>query len=154
MGKDFRLSLWLPDYQRNTVIDLIEHVDSLVESTSPEKQLVDNIMRKGHPHPFMRDTVAFGFKGDPQPLVTLELIAQTDAVYLTGLMSTVQKKGFGKYVMKLVIDEADKLGVTLVGTAKPFGIPEVRIPKAKLVKFYKGLGFHVGSDGKMIREPK
>lgn len=136
------------------MIDLIEGVDLLLESASPEKQLVDNIMRRGFPHPLMRNTVTWGFKDDPKAMVMIELRAQADSVYITGLLSTVQKKGYGQYVMQLIVDEADRLGVTLVGTAEPFGTPEVRIPKGALIKFYKGFGFDIDSRGSMVRKLK
>lgn len=121
---------------------------------SAAQQLVSNIEKRGHPHPFMRNTIMWSFKDDPKSLVMVELQAFDGYVYVTGLQSSVQKKGYGEYIMKLIIDEADKLGVTLRGIAKPFGTKDIAIPKAKLVAFYKKLGFKVEPNGEMTKEPK
>jgi hypothetical protein len=55
--------------------------------------------------------------------------------------------------MKFLTDLADKYGVAMSLSAVPKGKGETKIPKAKLVDFYKRFGF-TGHPDDMVREPK
>ena len=79
-----------------------------------------------------------------------------NAISLHAVMVNVgeQKKGHAGKVMKEIVKLADKHGVRLYGTAKPFGTKEVRgMTAAKLKAWYKRLGFKVKGQT-VVREPK
>lgn len=96
-------------------------------------------------------------------LVNYRLISHPDHVYLTDLEVGEGKtgKGFGDYVMKTLTKEADKMGVEIRLFPEPLKYRDAdgktkKMPKNKLVNFYKKHGFTFMRDDRatMQRKPK
>lgn len=89
--------------------------------------------------------------------VYTELVSFANSVHITeiSIPNRDQGSGAGHIVMKKMTKMADKFKVKLDLFPSPIiqGPDEKRIPKDKLVKFYKKHGF-VGTGQKMIRDPK
>jgi hypothetical protein len=87
----------------------------------------------------------------------VELISFANRVHISELSVPPSKQGsgVGHKAMKIITDLADKFKVALDLFAKPIdqGFDNTKIPKAKLVSFYKQHGF-VMQGGRMFREPK
>jgi len=82
--------------------------------------------------------------------VFVELSVFNDRLHLSGIMANEKKKGFGAKVMRFLMDVADKHGVEIEGTAKPFSKEGMK--KTALKAWYKKLGFDFKGDN-MIRKP-
>lgn len=76
-------------------------------------------------------------------MVKVELEAKSNSVHLKEIITLedMGKKGYGDYIMKQLTSMADKMNIRLTLFAVPLNHQGVKIPKSKLVKFYKRHGF-------------
>jgi hypothetical protein len=126
-----------------------EDIDKMIE-------FVRKFYATGHQNPIGRGVV-FGLKDKGKSaMVKVELTPKVNDVHLTEIITLedMGKRGFGDYVMKSLTDLADKMDIPLTLFAVPLQHQGVKIPKAKLVAFYKRHGFKTKSGDFMERKPK
>jgi hypothetical protein len=131
---------------------------SLVE---PEESALGNAVAELHQkfpvnpdNPQERIFVAQG-----RPVATLEFEARGGRLRLRTLRSLEPGQGVGSLVLDRIAKVADKHGVTLEGTASPYGPEATRLNKDQLLEWYGRRGFqpepgHDPALGYIIREPQ
>ncbi len=82
----------------------------------------------------------------------LELRDSFGKVYLQQIRAFQMQTGAGTRLMRRLADAADAAGVTLTLNAHPLQVAH-KIPKKKLVEFYKRFGF-TGRADNMVRKPQ
>lgn len=124
----------------------------LIESDlNKNKAFVRKIYNMAQPNPIGRGAY-FALKSDDGKdtgFVKFELFGMQDFVHISDILVAEDKggKGFGDYVMKIITKEADKDNIDLHLAAVPTAHQGKKIPKSKLVKFYKKHGFvSIGGD--------
>jgi hypothetical protein len=106
---------------------------------------IDDFLEATQPHPFDRSSI---YKGH----TIVELRPFDGRIHLSWIQTLKPKSGAATETMKFLTELADKHGVAMSLSAVPKGKGETKIPKAKLVAFYKRFGF-TGHPDEMIREP-
>ena len=106
---------------------------------------IDDFLEATQPHPFDRSSI---YKGH----TVVELRPFDGRIHLSWIQTLKPKSGAATETMKFLTELADKHGVAMSLSAVPKGKGETKIPKAKLVAFYKRFGF-TGHPDEMIREP-
>lgn len=106
---------------------------------------IDDFLEATQPHPFDRSSI---YKGH----TIVELRPFDGRIHLSWIQTLKPKSGAATETMKFLTEIADKHGVAMSLSAVPKGKGETKIPKAKLVAFYKRFGF-TGHPDEMIREP-
>lgn len=96
----------------------------------------------------LKDIQSLGY---PNPLNSREIVIDNSVIVEIGIFdkrlhfSSIQSmdKGQGNAgrVMQQIVDIADKYGVTIALTPKPFGMSKDKLTKPQLVAFYKKYGF-------------
>lgn len=122
------------------------------DSKAKASKFIKIIYKDGMANPMGRGVI-FGV-GDA--LVHVELSSFGNMVHIgfIGVLEDKVGKGFGDFIMKKITKEADKQDITLHLQAVPVAVAGKKIPKAKLIKFYKKNGFIKQKGAAMIREPK
>ena len=89
-------------------------------------------------------------------MVKIELEAKAYDVHLKEIITLedLGKKGFGNYIMKSLTSMADKMNIPITLFAVPLQHQGAKIPKTKLVSFYKRHGFKYKRGDFMERIPK
>lgn len=121
------------------------------------KAFVNKIYKMAQPNPLDHREFYFGLKDkDDTFIVKFQLAAMRDEVHISHIIVAEAKtgKGAGTHVLKIITDEADKMGITLSLIAKPIKHAGSLVPKAKLVSIYKKYGFKVERGSSMYRDPK
>jgi len=96
--------------------------------------------------------------GEPLPLILTEMEPFWGYILFKAIISP-EKQGTGQasYILKKITDLADKHGVAMTLTAKPFGTVPNALSKSKLMGWYKRHGWEARSGripGDMIRFPR
>ena len=143
-------------------IDHIREAEELEDGDyEANLQFVKDFYAKGYPNP-MGKGVVFTLRNsmeddgnEEEAMILVDMQPKTWGVYLSELhtLGGMSKMGFGSYVLSMITQLADAQGITLVLTPKPLETQGKKIPKAKLVQFYKKNGF-VNGQGGMIRKPQ
>jgi hypothetical protein len=107
---------------------------------------IDAFLEATQPHPFDRSSIYNGH-------TIVDLRPFDGKIHLSWIQTLKPKSGAATETMKFLTDLADKYGVAMSLSAVPKGKGETKIPKAKLVEFYKRFGF-TGHPDDMVREPK
>ena len=110
------------------------------------KSYMSDFLEATQPHPFDRSSVYNGH-------TVVELRPFDGRIHLSWIQTLKPKSGAATETMKFLTELADKHGVAMSLSAVPKGSGETKIPKAKLVAFYKRFGF-TGHPDDMVREPK
>lgn len=139
----------------------IDHIREAEEEDDYEKNLkfVKDFYATGYPNPIGKGvvfTVGDDINGEEvKAMIMVIMDPKTWGVYISEIhvMEGKSKMGFGSYILGLITKMADEQGITLVLTAKPLETQGKKIPKAKLVQFYKKNGF-VNAQGGMVRKPR
>lgn len=139
----------------------IEHIKEAEEKDDYEKnlQFVKDFYAKGYPNPMGKGvvfTLADDINGEEvQAMIMVIMEPKTWGVYISEIhvLEGKVKMGFGSYMLGLITKMADEQGITLVLTPKPLDTHGKKIPKTKLVQFYKKNGF-VNGQGGMVRKPQ
>ena len=125
---------------------------------STNEKFIRKIYSKAHPTPFGGGVVfSFSQKGDDEPtMIKVDLHPMIDSVHITEITVLEDKggKGFGDHVMKIITKEADRMKVDLNLNAVPLAHKGKKIPKGKLIRFYKKHGFKVDRGDHMVRLQK
>jgi GNAT superfamily N-acetyltransferase len=95
-------------------------------------------------------------KGKESATILFELHAMNWGVIIDSLVVAEDKgrKGFGNHILTKITDQADKDGIELTLSAVPLAHAGKKIPKGKLVAFYKKHGFKKSGGDQMFRAPK
>ncbi len=140
----------------------IDHIkEAEVEEDDYEKnlQFVKDFYATGYQNPIGKGvvfTVDNDINGEEvRAMIIVIMDPKTWGVYLSEIhvMEGKSNMGFGSFILGLITKMADEQGITLVLTAKPLDTQGKKIPKAKLVQFYKNNGFTNSSQG-MVRKPR
>lgn len=139
----------------------IEHIKEAEEENDYEKnlQFVKDFYATGFPNPMGKGvvfTLADDIGGEEvKAMVMVIMDPKTWGVYISEIhvLEGKGKMGFGSYILGLITKMADEQGITLFLTPKPLDTQGKKIPKAKLVQFYKKNGF-VNYQGGMVRKPQ
>jgi len=141
-------------------IDHIREAEELEDGDyEANLQFVKDFYATAYPNPLGKGvvfTVGDDINGEEvKAMVMVILDPKTWGVYVSEIhvMEGKSKMGFGAYVLGLLTKMADAQGITLVLTPKPLETQGKKIPKAKLIQFYKKNGF-VNGQGGMIRKPQ
>ena len=122
---------------------------------SSEEEFMDEYYADSHPHPFNRRTRIIGH-------VTVELSPNGGGgIHISDVMTYGDlKQGHATYVMKFLIELADKHNVVLDLSPVPYGLKDPRMKargvltdRTKLESWYASLGFKMTSDHIMIYKP-
>ena len=102
----------------------------------------------------LKDIQSLGY---PNPLNPREIVINNSVIieisifdkrlYFSSIHSIDRGQGNAGMVMQKIVDIADKYGVTIALTPKPFGTGKDMLNKAQLVTFYKKYGFKPEKDG-------
>lgn len=128
-------------------------LESIKDDTKAKSiKFIKTIYKDGMVNPIGRGVIF----GVGEGLVHVELSSFGDMVHIgfIGVLEDKVGKGFGDFIMRKITKEADKQDITLHLQAVPVAIAGKKIPKAKLIKFYKKNGFVKQNGDAMIREPK
>jgi hypothetical protein len=117
---------------------LKEYVPS--DPASLTKALKD-IQSLGYPNPLNPREIVIGNS------VIVEISIFDKRLYFSSIHSIDRGQGNAGMVMQKIVDIADKYGVTIALTPKPFGTGKDMLNKAQLVTFYKKYGFKPEKDG-------
>lgn len=98
-------------------------------------------------------------EGERMPLVMTEIIARKwdgeDVIWFSSIISPEkQGTGIASHVLKQIAKMADKHGVTMYMSPKPFGTVPNKMNKSKLVSWYRRNGFEKSEGGLMMRSPQ
>jgi GNAT superfamily N-acetyltransferase len=131
--------------------------DYIKEDEQRMVQFVRKFYATGYPNPIGRGVV-FGLsaKEGEDAMVKVELEPKVDSVHLKEIITLedMGKRGYGDYVMKQLTSLADKMDIRLTLFSVPLQHQGVKIPKSKLITFYKRHGFKTKSGDYMERLPK
>lgn len=116
------------------------------ENTQALKSYMSDFLEATQPHPFDRSSIYNGH-------TVVELRPFEGKIHLSWIQTLKPKSGAATETMKFLTGLADRHGVAMSLSAVPKGRGETKIPKAKLVEFYKRFGF-TGHPDDMVREPK
>ena len=159
-------------YRYNTM-RLTEFFDSLVEmepiklggkmKTIPmddendiekSRDFVRSVYSKGQQNPMGRG-VFFMIRNDDdtEGMVKLEMMPMTWGVAISEIHVAEGKtgQGFGDYIMGVITAMADEQDVLLSLNAVPLDTEGKKIPKRKLIRFYKKHGFEQEGGGDLMR---
>lgn len=130
----------------------------LFESTQKKnKDFIHKIYGMGSRNPIGRGVV-FMIRDDDgeDALIRLEMVDLPESAHITEITVLEDKggKGMGDFLMDVITKEADKMNVDLDLNAVPLAHQGKKIPKGKLVKFYKKHGFKNDGGDHMIRKHK
>lgn len=121
------------------------------------KEFIRKIYAMGSQNPIGRGVV-FMIKDDDgeDALIRLEMVDLPESAHITEITVLEDKggKGMGDFLMKEITKIADKMKVDLDLNAVPLAHQGKKIPKGKLIKFYKKHGFKSDGGDHMIREYK
>ena len=110
------------------------------------RDYITDFLEATQPHPF--DDRSSIYNGH----TIVDLRPFDGRIHLSWIQTLKPKSGAATETMKFLTELADKHGVAMSLSAVPKGKGETKIPKAKLVAFYKRFGF-IGHPDEMIREP-
>lgn len=130
----------------------LQHLTEQEDLKKKAQDYIKTIYKKGTRNP-IGSGVVFGVG---EGLVHLELSYFDGHVHITllAVLEGLTGKGYGGVIMKFMTKEADKQDITLGLSAVPIEIAGKKIPKAKVVKFYKKYGFKKESGDQMKRLPQ
>ena len=99
--------------------------------------------------------------GSPNPINPREIVIDNSVMVEIGIFdkrlhfssihSIDKGQGNAGRVMQKIVDIADKYGVTIALTPKPFGTSADKLSKSQLITFYKKYGFKPSEFGEMER---
>lgn len=112
-----------------------------------------------------RDVYALGFQNpifdaetvvDNESAVAIHVDALGDMLWIDNIRAFNHQDGAGSRLLAKIAAIADKHGVRVALFAVPLGVGKGKrkIPRAKLIAWYKRFGFRVVDTDYMIREPK
>lgn len=135
----------------NRMID--ERLSQLSEMPVQPKDKLDDFMKdfwkKSYPNPIDSRSRVIGFRiKGVEGYVMFVLRPWEGRIHVEEfgvLPPSVRNMGFGRAGMEWLMDLAREHNVDLAGTAVPYGAPP-RLSKAKLLKFYKGMGYKTDGD--------
>ena len=118
------------------------------------RDFVRSVYSMGHPNPMGRG-VLFGVQNDDDVVgyTRVELSPMQWGVNINEIHVLEDKTGigFGDYVLKKITDAADQAGILLSLSAVPLSTQGKKIPKRKLIRFYKKHGFEQEGGGDLMR---
>lgn len=121
------------------------------------RDFVRSVYSKGQVNPF-GGGVFFMIQNDDgtEGMVKLDMMPMSWGVAISEIHVTEGKtgQGFGDYIMSVITDMADQQGVLLSLNAVPLDTQGKKIPKRKLIQFYKKHGFESEGGDLMRRQPR
>ena len=124
---------------------------------SLNQKYIRKIYKMGFPNPISNGYV-ISIKDDDEEdaMIRIEMHSLPDSAHITEITVLEDKggKGIGDWFMSVMTKEADKMKVDLDLNAVPLAHAGKKIPKGKLVKFYKKHGFKSDGGDHMVRKHK